>query len=237
MFYQLGYLIAKVCTSFLCRVHLEGREHIPEQGPFLMVTNHLSWVDPPLLVSVMPLKLRITGMAARAHRQDLLIGWVMDHWGVVWVRRGESDREALRQALDMLASGRPFGVAPEGTRSRTGALIKGKTGITFLALKAQVPILPLALAGTDNVFSSTRRLFRTPVQVVISPTFLLPPRGDGPRREHIHYCTDLIMTRLASMLPKSYHGVYTDHPLIRYWEQLDASGMSNRPEWKPALDR
>jgi 1-acyl-sn-glycerol-3-phosphate acyltransferase len=147
------------------------------------------------------------------------------------VRRGEGDRAALRAALNVLESGRPLGVAPEGTRSRTGGLIEGKTGTTFLALKAQVPILPIALAGTDKVFPRLRRLRRTTVQIRIAPAFTLPPVGDGPRREHLQYCTDLIMARLASMLPESYRGVYARHPLIPYWEQLDAAGTADRPEW------
>lgn len=216
----------------MCRTKVMGREHIPDQGPFLIITNHLSSMDPPLIVNLMPIRLRMTGMAAMSHRKDFFIGWLMDRGGAVWVRRGESDRAALRAALDVLDSGRPLGVAPEGTRSRTGGLIEGKTGTTFLALKAQVPILPVAFAGSDQVFPSLRRLRRATVQARVAPAFALPSAGDGSRREHVQYCTDLIMARLASMLPEKYRGVYTGHPLIAYWEQLDASGTADRPEWQ-----
>jgi len=216
----------------MCRTKVTGREHIPDQGPFLVITNHLSSMDPPLLVNLIPIRLRMTGMAAMAHRKDFFIGWLMDRGGAVWVRRGESDRAALRAALEVLDSGRPLGVAPEGTRSRTGGLIEGKTGTTFLALKAQVPILPVAFAGTEEVFPSLRRLRRATVRVRVAPAFALPPAGDGSRREHLQYCTDLIMARLASMLPEKHRGVYADHPLIAYWEQLDASGTADRPEWR-----
>lgn len=232
MGYRFAYVFVKTYGRLICRTKVMGREHIPDRGPFLAISNHVSSVDPPLLVDLIPIRLRMVGMAAMAHRNDFFIGWLMNQGGAVWVRRGEGDRAALRAALDVLASGRPLGVAPEGTRSRTGGLIEGKTGTTFLALKAQVPILPVAFAGTDKVFPSLRRLRRATVQVRVAPAFELPPAGGGPRREHLQYCTDLIMTRLASMLPESYRGVYAGHPLIAYWEQLDAGGTADRPEWR-----
>lgn len=235
MFYTIFHLVMTIYVRLICRADVAGREHIPQQGPFLVIANHLSSTDPPLTVSLIPRRLRMAGMAAMAHRNDFFIGWVLDKAGAIWVRRGQSDRQALRRSLDLLATGRPLGLAPEGTRSDTGALIEGKTGAAFLARKANVPILPLAFAGTEKVFPGLRRLRRAAVQVRISPAFFLPPRGDGPRSEHTRYCTDLIMTRLASNLPEPYRGVYAGHPLIAYWEQLDASGLSDRPEWKPEL--
>jgi 1-acyl-sn-glycerol-3-phosphate acyltransferase len=235
VFYRFAYLLVSFFARLICRVNVVGRENIPEQGPFLLITNHLSAADPPLVLSLIPPRLGMTGMAAMAHRNDFFIGWLMDGAGAIWVRRGESDRRALREALDVLASGRPLGVAPEGTRSKTGALIEGKTGTAFLALKAEVPILPVAVFGTEKVFPSLRRLRRITVQARIRPLFCLPPRSDAPRSEHLEYCTALIMARLASMLPEAYRGVYTGHPLIPYWEQLDADGTADRPEWKREL--
>jgi 1-acyl-sn-glycerol-3-phosphate acyltransferase len=234
-FRRFGHFALKILVPLLCRVEVRGREYIPKRGPFLLVANHLSWVDPPLVVYLIPRDLGLTGLAAVAHRDDFLLGAIMEYWGVIWVRRGGSDREALRQSLDTLASGLPVGVAPEGTRSDTGALIEGKTGITYLALRASVPILPLSLAGTDQVVSRLKRLRRGRVQAAFSLPFLLPPRGGAPRREYMEYCTDLIMTRLASNLPQPYLGVYADHPLIEYWKFLDASGKADQPEWKRGL--
>jgi 1-acyl-sn-glycerol-3-phosphate acyltransferase len=231
LYHRAIHLFLSLLTWLICRVEVEGREHIPEQAPFLVVTNHLSAVDPPLLFSLIPARLRMTGMAAMTHRSDFMIGWFMDRGGAVWVRRGESDRRALRQSLEVLESGRPLGVAPEGTRSHTGALIEGKTGVAFLASKAQVPILPVAVVGTEKVLPALRRLRRKTVHVRIETAFRLPERGDRPRREHTAYCTDLIMTRLASMLPESYRGVYSGHPLISYWQQLDVTGCASHPEW------
>lgn len=235
MFRRFGYLVLKILVPMLARVRVAGREYLPEQGPFLLVVNHLSSADPPMVAYLIPRELGLIGLAAIAHRNDFIIGSIMYQWGMIWVRRGGSDREALRQTLSTLAGGRPVGVAPEGTRSDTGALIEGKTGITYLALKADVPILALSLAGTDKVGASLKRLRRATIQATFSRPFVLPHRGDGPRREYLQYCTDLIMTRLASNLPESYRGVYNDHPLTEYWIHLDASGRADRPAWRRDL--
>jgi 1-acyl-sn-glycerol-3-phosphate acyltransferase len=235
LFHRFGHFVLNILVPLLCRVRVVGRENLPKQGPFLLVANHLSWVDPPLVAYLIPRELGLTGLAALAHRNDFFLGAIMERWGVIWVRRGGSDREALRQTLHTLASGRPVGVAPEGTRSKTGGLIEGKTGITYLALKAEVPIVALSLAGTDKAVSSLKRLRRGTIRATFSPPFVLPRRSDRSRREYMEYCTDLIMTRLASNLPESYRGVYTGHPLIEYWEQLDASGKANQLESKRQL--
>jgi len=235
MFCRVIHRMLGLYARILSRLSVTGREHIPEQGPFLLIVNHLSSADVPVVLSVIPAGLKMTGMAAMAHRKDFFVGWLMDQCDAVWVRRGQSDRQALRQVLELLAAGRPIGVAPEGTRSRTGALIEAKSGATYLAIKAGVPVLPIGLAYTDKVYPSLRRLRRATVQVKIARLFFLPPRGDGSRSEHMAYCTELMMTRLASLLPEAYRGFYAGHLLIAYWDQLDASGAADRPEWKREL--
>jgi 1-acyl-sn-glycerol-3-phosphate acyltransferase len=233
--HRIIHFLMNVFSRLVCRLQVVGRENIPEQGPFIVVTNHLGAADPPIIFGLVPQHLRLTGMAAMEHRHDPFIGWLMDKGGAIWVRRGESDREALRKSLDALASGRPLGVAPEGTRSDTGALMEGKAGITFLALKADVPLVPISLAGSERVFRELRRLRRARVDAHIGPSFCLPERGGETRKEHIQYCTDLIMTRLASLLPERYRGFYAGHPLIGYWEELDAAGESRQPGVKMEL--
>ena len=125
----------------------------------------------------------------------------------VWVRRGEVDRQALCEALDVLNSGCVLGIAPEGTRSlSTHALQRGKTGAAYLATRTGVPIVPVGIIGTENLHHNMPRLRRTAVRVVVGKPFHLPE--DQARGQELREYTDLIMQRIADLLPEEYRGVY-----------------------------
>jgi 1-acyl-sn-glycerol-3-phosphate acyltransferase len=122
--------------------------------------------------------------------------------------------DAMKAALAMLKSGRRLGVAPEGTRSPTGALQRGKPGAAYLADRTQVPIIPMAMWGTETVMRHWLRLRRPAVVCRIGPPFTLPRdgRAKGARLDEF---TDEIMCTLAALLPPEYRGVYADHPRLR----------------------
>jgi 1-acyl-sn-glycerol-3-phosphate acyltransferase len=99
-------------------------------------------------------------------------------------------------------------MAPEGTRARgTYALQKGKTGPAYLATRADVPLVPVGLTGTEQIKDNLSRLRRTPVRVVVGKPFRLPGSG-RVRGQKLHECTDLIMRHIAALLPEEYRGVY-----------------------------
>lgn len=231
MLYNLVHFVLRIWIRLACCLQVTGRENLPSEGPFLVLSNHLGSMDPLIVVALVPARLRLVGMAASSHRNDFFVGWLMNKCGAIWVRRGEADRRAIRQMVEALESSRVLGMSPEGTRSRTGALIRAKTGAAYIATRANVTLQPVALTGTEKVFLALKRLRRARVTVTYGPPFRLPPRRKESRREHLDYCTELIMARLASMLPPAYRGYYADSPLIVYWEQLDAAGLSSNPAW------
>jgi 1-acyl-sn-glycerol-3-phosphate acyltransferase len=105
-------------------------------------------------------------------------------------------------------------MAPEGTRSLTRTLQRGKVGAAYLADRAGVPLLPVAIWGTERLPENVRRLRRTPVNMRVGRPFRLP--GDGRARSRdLEAHTDLIMCRIAALLPPQYRGVYSDHPGLR----------------------
>lgn len=208
MLYWLERFIARTLLRLLTRWEVIGLEHVPRQGPFIVITNHLSMVDPPALMAALPC--RVTAVAASKyirHPFGLLLGSA----DVIFVRRGQVDRKALRKALAVLASGKVLGIAPEGTRSKTGALQRGKPGVAYLALRANVPILPVAMAGTERVFRDLLRLRRPHVRVVVGEPFRLtmPENAERP----LQALTDEMMYRLAALLPPEYRGVYGKAPV------------------------
>jgi 1-acyl-sn-glycerol-3-phosphate acyltransferase len=205
---RLYFLVRRVIgfiLALLTRRQIYGLENIPERGPYLVIVNHMSMVDPPLVMAALPVQMTV--FAASTHRDDFFIGELMNQVGAIWVKRGEPDRQALRTALDLLAAGGIMGLAPEGTRSKTGALQRGRIGTAYLATRADVPLLPVVVTGTDTAFATLKKFKRPTLTVTIGKPFRLPKAGRVGTGE-LELYTDQIMRVLAAMLPEKYRGVY-----------------------------
>jgi 1-acyl-sn-glycerol-3-phosphate acyltransferase len=193
----------------LARLHVSGREHVPATGPYIVVVNHMSSADSPILLLSLPLKPWRFFAAEKWKRHWLwgpLMGWV----GAIYINRGEVDRHALREALDALANGEVFALAPEGTRSKVGAMQPAKDGAAFLASRANVPILPVGLSNTDRLFANTRRLRPTDVTIRIGRPFTLPRSGGRARSQELSAHTELIMSHIAALVDERHRGYYRD---------------------------
>jgi 1-acyl-sn-glycerol-3-phosphate acyltransferase len=199
---------AAIC-GFLARVlfdaRFEGVEHVPREGAFILVANHCSNLDPPIIGWATGHQVgRVIHFMAKAEmRQWPLIGWLATQSGVYFVRRGEGDREAQRFSLAALADGRPLAIFPEGTRSREGHLKGGKSGAAFLALRSGAPLLPVAISGSHRIFPGRSRWpHPTRVRVRIGPTFSLGHVPNGRLdRETLAAGTDRIMATISDLLP------------------------------------
>ena len=204
--YRVIRVIINVLIDLLVRREYIGLENFPEP-PYILVTNHLSVFDTPILLTICPHTIR--ALVAAKHKRNPIYRPLLVTMGSIWVRRGEVDRQALRESLAVLKEGGVLGVAPEGTRARgTYALQPGKTGAAYLATRADVPIVPVALSGTEHMKRNLPRLRRTDVRAVVGKPFRLPENG-RVRGEKLHEYTDLIMHRIAELLPEEYRGVYS----------------------------
>ena len=204
-FKRLVVILLNIFTHW----EVEGEENLPPGGPLLLVFNHLAWWDAPLAMAALPYD--ITGIALKDLQRVPVTGQILAMGKVIWVDRGRYDREALRQALAVLKEGEVLAIAPEGRMSVTGALERGKTGPVFIARKADVPILPIAVTGTEKVLRELRHFRRPHLKVVIGKVFRLPQdRQHESRREWRQADADFIMERLAELLPPEYRGVYAD---------------------------
>ena len=190
----------------VARVDVQGLDSLPA-GSFVAVINHLSSFDTLTGIAVGPIR-QATTFAAIEHRSDPFGGWILDQLGVIWVRRGEADREAIKIALDELQNGTVMAMAIEGTRSRTGGLQAGKTGPAFLASRTHVPMVPGAIWGTENIISNLKRLRRSEVHLRLGQPFHLPE--GRANTEQLEEYTDQVMLKIAAMLPPQYRGVYAD---------------------------
>jgi 1-acyl-sn-glycerol-3-phosphate acyltransferase len=199
----------------LARVELVGLENIPEPGVgVLAAANHLSWLDGPLIYAVLP-RADATALAALKYRRNAFSRWLLDSARVLWLDRDNPDPRALKDAIRFLKDGGFLGIAPEGTRSKTGALMEAKIGAAFLAHRAGVPMQAVAVTGTDRAFRSLLRFRRPHLRLEFSPPFDLPEFDRRNRDESLQRSADEIMCRIAALLPPEYRGVYAEHPRLR----------------------
>lgn len=200
-------LLARMLIRLCTRPQVRGREHLPSTGPALVVINHLGDADVPLLLAALPAP---PDSLAKIELYDLpILGRLIDRYGVIWLHRGRPDRRALRCALDALAEDRIILIAPEGRYSLAQGLEQGNQGAAFLALKANAPIIPVALTGTENdrVYGGLKRLRRAAVTLTAGEPFhLKAPQGS----DRMQAGTRQIMESLARLLPEGYRGIYND---------------------------
>jgi 1-acyl-sn-glycerol-3-phosphate acyltransferase len=207
--YRFFKALVRALLRALTHYDVEGEENLPSGGPLLLVFNHLAWWDAPVAMATLPWRMR--AMALKDLQRVPVTGQLLGLSDPIWVDRGRYDRDALRQALAALADGQVLGIAPEGRMSVTGALERGKTGPVFIARKADVPILPVGLTGTEKALGEWRRFRRPHIRVTIGRVFRLPDRSEySTRKEWRQADADFIMERLAELLPAEYRGVYVE---------------------------
>ena len=198
----LSNLVITVCTKRT----VEGLDNFPRKGPALVVVNHLGDADAPLLVGSLPVSL--DGLGKVELYDYPILGRLMEWYGMIWLHRGRADRRAIKAALDGFAEGRIIIIAPEGRYSLIGGLEEGQHGAAFLALKAEVPIIPVVVIGTENahIYGYLKRLRRAPVTLRVGKAFRLSQQAN--RREMMREGTRQIMEELADLLPEPYRGAY-----------------------------
>lgn len=192
---------------FFFRYHIQGAENVPLTGRLIIIANHLHIVDPALIMPAVPRK--IVTVAKSEWRTDVLLGLMLRLSGVIFVRRGEADRDALRACSDVLEHEDALGIAPEGTRSKTGGLIQAKSGIAYIATRANAPILPVAILGLER-WRDWRPNNRPECRIIIGKPFRLPGGTDKLNADNLQHLADLTMIRLGLLLPPSYRGIYAE---------------------------
>jgi 1-acyl-sn-glycerol-3-phosphate acyltransferase len=184
-----------------------GQENFPPSGPTIIAVNHLHLFDPGAVMPAVPRK--IVTLAADKWERNWVLGTLLRLAGVIFVRRGEVDRVALRDCLSVLSEGGVLAVAPEGTRSRTAALQRAKAGIAYLATRTNAVVVPVAFWGVERI-GDWKRLKRPTCNVVVGRPFRLPQIKGKPSTEELQQMADLIMIRTGMLLPPSYRGVYAE---------------------------
>jgi 1-acyl-sn-glycerol-3-phosphate acyltransferase len=214
LFHIIFCLVFRLLFFLLTRLQVNGKEHLPQDEGYIAAANHLSVIEVPLAYCLIN-RYDVTGLVARKHQKNIFFRWMIKLMDGIWLSREEIDTRALRTARDHLRSGGVLGIAPEGTRSDTGALLEAKTGVAFLADQARVPIIPVAVAGTWQITKEIITLKRPVIVVNFGKPFTLPPVDRKTRDHDLQENTDEIMCQLAALLPPDNRGVYAEHPRLK----------------------
>jgi 1-acyl-sn-glycerol-3-phosphate acyltransferase len=207
--YRVVNGMTKGVLRLLCRVDDAQLARVPDQGPLILVTNHVNFLDAPLLYVCLEPR-RIAGFAKAEAWDNPILRFLADIWKPIPLRRGEVDRTALRRALELLEEGKVLGLAPEGTRSGDGRLQRGNPGVVLLALRSGAPVLPVVHCGGELFWHNLACLHRTAFQFVVGRPFYLESGGIKVTRQMRRQMTDEIMYQMAALLPPADRGVYAD---------------------------
>jgi len=199
----------------IAHIELIGVEKLPH-GQFIIASNHLGRLDSSLLYYVFD-RDDIILPTAEKYKNHPLYGRVGKAMGAIWLNRFEADFHAMKEILRRLKAGGLLAIAPEGTRSKSETLQEGKPGVAYLASKVDIPIIPIAITGTEDrlIKYNLKHFRRSHIIVRAGDPFKLPPISVKDREAGLRTATDEIMCQIAAMLPEKYRGVYAEHPRLK----------------------
>lgn len=217
--------LTRFILKHITKIEYIGLENLPKSGGVIVTTNHLSRMDIPFLF-ITPGREDFTALVADKYQSYPFFRWFTQVAGGIWIDRSKADFSALKQSLQVLREGRALGISPEGTRSESGELLEGKAGTALIAVKAGVPIVPVALWGTEDSFRKMARLQKPRMFMRYGPAYTLAEIDRENREESLQLAVDEIMCRIAVLLPEKYHGFYRGHPRLK--ELLEEQNQAPR---------
>ena len=206
MFYVLARFVIRPLFWLLFRPRVTGREHVPLTGPVILASNHLSFIDSIAIPTMAPRRVAYLAKAEYFTGSGVA-GWLskalFTALGALPVERQthRAAQAALDTALAVLTAGGAFGIYPEGTRSRDGRLARGKTGVAWLALTADCPVVPVGVAGTDKAQPVGARWPRPHrISVTFGEPLTFPDQqGQAGKGRARRVVTDRIMEAIADL--------------------------------------
>jgi 1-acyl-sn-glycerol-3-phosphate acyltransferase len=191
LIYWLAYYLINLYLKIVHNFVVKGKEKVPKYGPLIVVSNHVSYLDPPIVGAAV--KRHLHFMAKTELFENKWFGYILNQIGTFPVKRGVPDKSAIRKSLNILNNDQALCMFPEGTRIKTGELGEAKPGVTLIALMSKSPILPVAIKHSDQDNKS--------LQVSIGKPFLLDDYYDKKlNRDQKDEVGKLIMEKIGEQL-------------------------------------
>lgn len=191
MLYRLIMPLARLYMRLGCGLRVSGAGAVPKSGPLIVSANHMRWLD---CVAIACATTRPVHFMSKAELFRLRpLAWLLRQLGAYPVRRGQIDRGALRESIELTAKGEVLGIFPEGTRTRSGKLRPPQSGAAVIAFKTGAPIVPAGIRGYGR---------GEPLLVAWGePLFVseFGGRADHPEREAVRALSGALIRRIAAL--------------------------------------
>lgn len=193
MLYRFLQIVFRLLFYTVFRTRVYGRENIPKEGAVILAANHASNIDPPLMASL--IERPVSYMAKIELFENPFFGAAIRRCHAFPVKRGASDRGAIKAAVTVLKEGHMLGLFPEGTRSKTGELQKAEAGIALIASMTGAPIVPVAILNSHRIFANGGLLPQLRIMYGAPISF----QGDRKSKEALDAFSVEIMAHIAQM--------------------------------------
>jgi len=214
--FKIAVGIIRLLLNVLTRTEVKDKENLPANGPIIAVCNHINLLDPVIhIINILP---RDSIFLAK---EELFRFWPMPLFALLMriaealpvPRRGtnEARQEVQRKAMAVLAAGNVLGIYPEGTRSKDAQLNLANPGAARLALRCNVPLIPISIYGSEKM-KGFGWFTRPRVVVTFGKPFNLPRQDREPSFTRIQQLSGMIMEHIRDILPPQYHGKYKKQP-------------------------
>jgi len=193
----------------MCNINKKALKAVPCQGPMILIGNHINFLD-VLAALTFSYPRKIFFLVKKETFETPFLRFLFNTWGSIPVDRGTADFKALNKAAEVLNQGHFFVIAPEGTRTNDGQLIKAHTGVVVIALKSKARIMPIVQYGGEKFFKNIKKLRRTKITMQVGAPFKICPGSTYPGKKERQLIADEIMYQMAKLLPAEYRGYYSD---------------------------
>lgn len=186
---------------------------VPQAGPLLMMVNHTSNLEGPMLYAFLQPR-PLHALAKQELWEQKFMAYLMNMWKSIPVDRQNMGRSTMDACFKVLEDRHILAIAPEGTRSKDGNLQEGKGGVAFIAHKKDVPMIPVAVMGFPSFSKNIKRLRRTVITIKVGEVFEIVQKGGRIDADTRQALADEIMMRLAIMMPNEIRGHYKDKDIV-----------------------
>ena len=203
--------IIRLVLNIIAHVEVSGFDGLPPDQGYVIASNHIGRLDAALAYYILD-RPDIIMVVAEKYEKYAIFRWLVKITNGMFIDRYNADIKAIRETLRRLQQGQILAITPEGTRSKSGNLLQARPGTIYLAWKAGVPIIPVALTGCEDAVVKERlkHFKRLNIKAVAGPAFTLPPFQGKDRDAALQANTDEVMYRIAALLPPDRRGFYAD---------------------------